>query len=78
METRDGQKIVGFLADQDERVVEIRPVGGQRLIIEKSEISEMESLGGSLMPAGLLNGLDDKAVVDFFAYLQSTQPLNIR
>ncbi len=78
VETRDGQKIVGFLADQDERVVEIRPVGGQRLIIEKSEISEMESLGGSLMPAGLLNGLDDKAVVDFFAYLQSTQPLNIR
>ncbi len=78
VETRDGQRIVGFLADQDDRIVEIRPVGGQRLIIEKPEIVNMESLGGSLMPAGLLSDLDDQAVVDFFAYLQSTQPLNVR
>lgn len=78
LETRDGQKIVGFLADQDDRIVEIRPVGGQRLIVERSEIVKMESVGGSLMPAGLLAGLDDQAVVDFFAYLQSTQPLNTR
>ena len=78
IKTRDGQRIVGFLADQDDRIVEIRPVGGQRLIVEKSDIVEMESLGGSLMPAGLLAGLDDKALVDLFAYLQSTQPLNIR
>ena len=78
IETRDGQMIVGFLADQDDRIVEIRPIGGQRLIVEKSDIVEMESSGGSLMPGGLLAGLDDKALVDLFAYLQSTQPLNIR
>ena len=30
------------------------------------------------MPSGLLAGLEDKSVVDFFAYLQSTQPLNVR
>lgn len=76
--TKDGQTITGFLADQDENVVVIRPIGGQKIVLERSKISAMENAGVSLMPSGLLAGLEDKGIVDIFAYLRSTQPLNVR
>jgi putative heme-binding domain-containing protein len=75
--TVDGQTITGFLADQDDNVIVLRPIGGQKVVLERDQIAKMESSGGSLMPGGLLADLDDKGIVDFFAYLRSTQPLNV-
>ncbi|MGK0237589.1 MAG: putative membrane-bound dehydrogenase-like protein [Candidatus Pelagisphaera sp.] len=76
--TVDGQTITGFLADQDDNVIVLRPIGGQKVVLERERIANMESAGGSLMPSGLLADLDDKGIVDFFAYLRSTQPLNVK
>jgi putative heme-binding domain-containing protein len=76
--TTDGQAITGFLADQDENVIVIRPIGGQKIVLERSKIKGMESAGVSLMPSGLLAGMEKREIVDFFAYLRSTQPLNIK
>jgi len=33
-------------------------------------------MGKSLMPAGLLVGLDDQTLRDFFAYLRISQPIS--
>lgn len=76
--TRDGQVLSGFIADKDDHVVVLRPVGGQPMVIERSRIQSLESAGVSLMPPGLLSGLEEQALVDLFAYIQSSQPLNLK
>ena len=74
----DGQTITGFLSDQDENVIVLRPIGGQKIVLDRERIQSMENAGVSLMPQGLLAGLENKEIIDFFAYLRSTQPLNIK
>lgn len=78
VKTKDGQAVAGFLEDQDDNVIVLRPIGGQKIVLERNEIASMEAAGVSLMPSGLLGDLEDESLVDFFAYLQSTQPLNVR
>lgn len=78
VKTKDGQTVAGFLEDQDDNVIVLRPIGGQKIVLERGAIVSMEAAGASLMPSGLLGGLEDESLVDFFAYLQSTQPLNVR
>jgi len=73
--TTDGRSLVGFIADQDERVVGLRGLDGQVATIARSQISSLALSGSSLMPEGLLNSLADQPLRDFFAYLRSSQPL---
>ncbi len=75
VKTKDGQTIAGFISDQDEHVVVLRPIAGQPAIIDQANIESMTTAGVSLMPPGLLAQLDNQAIVDLFAYIQSTQPL---
>jgi putative membrane-bound dehydrogenase-like protein len=76
--TDDGQTLSGFIIDRDDHVVVLRPVGGQPIVLDESKIKSMESAGVSLMPPGLLMGMDEQSIVDLFAYLQAPQPLNLR
>jgi len=39
-------------------------------------VLEVRPTGRSLMPEGLLDGLDDRQLRDFFAYLRSSQPFS--
>ena len=73
--TKDGRALSGFLADKDPRSVVLRGVDGENTILAQNQIAEMKSAGMSLMPEGLLDGLNDQQVRDLFAYLRSTQPL---
>ncbi|MBI2950216.1 MAG: ThuA domain-containing protein [Verrucomicrobia bacterium] len=73
--TKDGRALSGFLADKDPRSVVLRGVDGENTVLAQSQIAEMKSAGLSLMPEGLLDGLNDQQVRDLFAYLRSTQPL---
>jgi len=74
--TQDGRAVTGFLADKDNRVVVIRGVDGQNIVLERENIDEMQAQRVSLMPEGLLRELDDTQIRDLFAYLRSSQPLN--
>ena len=76
--TSDGQILSGFIVDRDEHVVVLRPVGGQPVVLEESRIESMEDVGVSLMPPGLLMGMDEQSIVDLFSYIQAPQPLNLR
>ena len=73
--TKDGRTLSGFLADKDDRVIVIRGLDGQNTALPRDQIAEMKSAGMSLMPEGLLDGLNEQQVRDLFAYLRSTQPL---
>ncbi len=72
----DGRIATGFLADQDDRVMILRDADGNNQILPRPEIEEVRQVPQSVMPTGLLEGLDDQQVRDLFAYLRSTQPLN--
>ena len=75
VETKDDRSFAGFLAEKDNRVVVLRGLDGQNIVLERSELAEMKAAGMSLMPEGLLAGMADQEVRDLFAYLRSTQPL---
>jgi putative heme-binding domain-containing protein len=67
--------LTGFLADEDKQAVVIRGIDGANVTIARAEIQEMKPTGFSLMPEGLMQGLEDQQIRDLFAYLRSTQPL---
>ena len=75
VETKNGRVVNGFLADQDNRVVVLRGVDGQNLIIPRTEIEAMKKSDRSVMPEETLKDLTDQQVRDLFAYLRSSQPL---
>ena len=74
VKTKDGSVYTGFLVDQDNQVVVLRDVAGQNQLIKRLIIESTEVIGTSLMPEGLLGGLSDQELRDFFAYLRSTTP----
>ncbi len=73
--TEDGRALNGFLAEKDDKIVVLRGVDGQSIVIPRDKIEEMRAIAQSLMPEGLLKPLNDQQVRDLFAYLRSTQPL---
>jgi putative heme-binding domain-containing protein len=73
--TEDGRTLVGIVVEKDDKVVVLRTAEGQKLTLARDEIAQMNVVGASLMPEGLLAGLSDQEVRDLFAYLRSTQPL---
>ena len=73
--TLDGRTLNGFIEEQDSRVVVLKGADGQRLIIPRDDIDEMQAIRTSIMPEKLLDPLDDQQLRDLFAYLRSTQPL---
>ncbi len=75
IETRDERSLSGFVVRQDDRVVVLRGLDGQDLVVQRSEIAELRAAGMSLMPEGLLDALDEQQLRDLFAYLRSSQPL---
>ena len=74
--TVDGRVATGFLADRDDRVVVLRGADGRSEVLHRDEIDEFKRVPQSVMPIGLLDGLDEQEVRDLFAYLRSTQPLS--
>jgi putative membrane-bound dehydrogenase-like protein len=75
VETKDERSLSGFIVRQDDGVVVVRGLDGQDVVLNRKEIAELRPAGLSLMPEGLLEGLDDQQIRDFFAYLRSSQPL---
>lgn len=74
--TKDGRTLSGFLADRDEHVVILRGFDGQDLTLPREQIAQLTGAGRSLMPDGLIEGLSDKELRDFFAYLRIPQPIS--
>ena len=77
IETKDGRSLTGFLSRNDDQLVGIRTVGGNEIVLRHEQITQLEMQENSLMPEGLLAGLNEAALRDLFNYLRSPQPLSV-
>jgi putative heme-binding domain-containing protein len=75
IETSDGRSLSGFIVERDSQVAVLRGLEGANITLPQTEIKAMNAVGRSLMPEGLLEGLDDQQLRDFFAYLRISQPI---
>ncbi|MBV8881499.1 MAG: c-type cytochrome, partial [Planctomycetaceae bacterium] len=73
--TTDDRVLSGFFVDQDNQVKVLRTLEGENVTLRASQIKAIKAAGQSLMPTGLLDGLKDQQLRDFFAYLRITQPI---
>ena len=74
--TTDKRVLSGFLSDEDQNSIVLRGFDGTDSTIPRKQISSLKPVGRSLMPDGLLNGLDDTALRNLFAYLRISQPIS--
>ncbi len=75
VETKNGRSLSGFLIEQDNQSIVLRGLDNQNNHLTRSDLSELRPAGISLMPEGLLDGLQEDQIRDLFAYIRSTQPL---
>jgi putative heme-binding domain-containing protein len=75
VETRDDRSLSGFIIRRDDRLVVIRGLDGQDVVLSRGEIADLRASALSLMPEGLLDGFEEQPLRDLFAYLRSSQPL---
>ena len=75
VETKDGRSIGGFQVDRDNQVTVLRGLDGQDVTLSAQDIKAVQPMGRSLMPEGLLEGLSEQQLRDFFAYLRLSHPI---
>ena len=75
VQTRDGRLLSGFLTDRTVKLLILRGIDGGDTVVEQSQVESTYVSPRSLMPEGLLAGLTDQQIRDFFAYLRIAQPI---
>jgi putative heme-binding domain-containing protein len=76
--TNDGRVFSGIPAEENDRQLKLRVADRpEPVTILKSEIESREISAISMMPEGSLTNLQDREVLDLFAYLQSTKQVPI-
>lgn len=66
---KGGETLMGLLVKQDANGVTLRDLAGQTHTARTEKIAALTALPVSLMPEGLLSGLEDGALRDLFAWL---------
>jgi putative heme-binding domain-containing protein len=66
---KDGQILMGILEKQDAKGISLRDIAGQHRSVKTPDIESLEASPISLMPEGLLTGLSEADLRDFFAFL---------
>ena len=67
--TKDGQTVSGIIASDDANAVSLKSLAGV-VTVQRADITSMEVSPHSLMPEGLITGLDPQTVRDLFLYLR--------
>ena len=73
--TKDGRSLSGFLVERDAQILVLRGLEGEDITLRQADVNLLAPLGRSLMPEGLLDGLDPQQLRDLFAYLRISQPI---
>jgi putative heme-binding domain-containing protein len=69
VKTKSGQILTGLMDAQDTKGIVIKDMANNKTALKQSDIEKMEASPISLMPEGMLTGLSDADLKDFFAYL---------
>ena len=76
---KDGRSLSGVIAAQSEKRVTLKTAGSpDPTFLTPAEIESTETLSLSLMPAGLINDLDDNQLRDLFGYLMGDHQAPVR
>jgi putative membrane-bound dehydrogenase-like protein len=70
-----GRVLSGMIAGQDRNSLTLR-MPGSETVVSKEDIKKRETLENSIMPAGLLDNLNQEERRDLIAYLMHSQPIN--
>ncbi|MEM0968648.1 MAG: hypothetical protein AAGJ31_04805 [Verrucomicrobiota bacterium] len=74
--TKDGQTLAGSITEEDSQRVVLNMVG-QKMIVPKADVKARQMHDISMMPAGLLQSLPEKEVLDFFKYMQTKEQVDL-
>ncbi len=69
VETRDGESLLGLLVQESSHQVVLRQAYGREVVVPRADIATLESLGKSLMPDGLEEGLSPQDLADLLEYV---------
>lgn len=69
VKTKSGQILTGLIDAQDTNGVTIKDMANNKTALKQADIEKMQASPISLMPEGLLTGMTDADLKDFFAYL---------
>ena len=67
--TKDGNQLLGYITSETKEDMSVKMMGGTVSKIKKSDVVSKKPYEHSLMPAGLVNGMKQKEVVDLIEYL---------
>ena len=74
--TSDGRILTGFVMDEDTQIITLRSKSGEDIRVTREDVESLNVVRKSLMPDGLLQGMTDQQLRDFFAYLRISQPIS--
>jgi putative heme-binding domain-containing protein len=66
---KNGQVLTGLMDAQDAAGLVLKDMAGNKTAVKQAEVESLQASPVSLMPEGLLAGLSDAELRDFFAYL---------
>ena len=76
---KDGRVLAGVITAQNKTRLTLRTVGvADATLIDRSEVTSIETSPTSLMPAGLLAGMTDQNLIGLFAYLMGDQQVPLK
>jgi putative heme-binding domain-containing protein len=70
LESKEGQSIVGILADDSPLTVTLKQVGGDMVVWPATNIRSVQTQNWSLMPDGLETGLSPQDLADLMEYIR--------
>ncbi len=70
LETKSGAIHMGIVANETDKSVTIHKIGGEKVLINKSDIKKFRSMGTSLMMEGFENALSNQEMADLLEFLQ--------
>lgn len=67
---KDGRIVIGMIASENPQTVTLRDAANQETLLNRADMESLVASPVSLMPPGLLGGMSEAELRDFFAYLQ--------
>ncbi len=73
VKTNDGQIVAGIIAEDTERAISLKTLGGGVVTVQRADVASTEISPLSMMPEGLLTPFAEQDVRDLFLYLRQKQ-----
>lgn len=73
IETTDDESLIGIVVNETDQAVTLRQAYGMEAVVPRSRIASMRGQGKSVMPEGLLFGLEPQSVADLLEFVTGAE-----